>query len=290
MKFGPLGRLIALLLFTVGLATPAMAEPALWKVTGPDTTIWLFGTVHVLKPDTVWDSPRIDAAIKSADALWLEIPDADDAAAMQGLIVRYGVDPAHPLSSKLDDATRAQFSTFLTGLGADPAQMEPLRPWVAAVMVSTLPLIKAGFDPGKGVEHVVKAQVQAAGKPVQGFETAEQQIRYLADVTPAEELDFFKQSLADGQKATQIVNAMITAWVGGDEPKLEALLNSDMRDGYPNLYKRLIVERNQRFAQKIADLVKGHGVQFVAVGAGHLVGADSIQADLAKLGITAVRQ
>jgi len=283
-------RLLSFVLLVLGLGTPACAEPALWKVTGPDTTIWLFGTVHVLKPETVWDTPRIAAAIKSADALWLEIPDADDAAAMQGLIVRYGVDPAHPLSTKLDDATHTQFNTFLASLGASPAQMEPLRPWVAAVMVSTLPLVKAGYDPGKGVERVVKAQVAAAGKPVQGFETAEQQIRYLADVTPAEELDFFKESLADGQKATQIVNDMITAWVSGDEATLEKLFNRDMREGYPGLYKRLIVERNQRFAQKIAELVKGHGVLFVAVGAGHLVGPDSVQADLAKLGITAVRQ
>ena len=274
----------------LALAARADAEPALWKVQGSKATIYLFGTVHVLKPAVVWRSPRIDGAIKASDALWLEIPDGDDQAVMQGLIVKYGIDPGHPLSTKLDAATKAKFAAFLAPLGVPAAQMEPLRPWVAGIAVSTLPLLKAGYDPKSGVEQVVKAQMQAAGKPVQGFETAEQQIRYLADVPPATELEFFKSSLSDGEKAVPMIDDLVAAWNAGDEVKLEALLNSDMRDTYPDLYKRLIVERNLRFADKIAELSKGQGVLFVAVGAGHLVGADSVQADLAKRGITAVRQ
>ena len=277
------------LVLGLGLGAQVQAEPALWKVQGPKATIYLLGSVHVLKPDVVWRSPRIDAAIKAADALWLEIPDSDDQAAMQGLIMKYGVDAAHPLSTKIDAATRAQFDAFLAPLGVPAAQLDPLRPWVAGIAVSTLPLIKAGYDPKSGVEHVVKAQMQAAGKPVQGFETAEQQIRYLADVPPETELEFFKSSLSEGEKALPMINDLVAAWNSGDEAKLESLLNGEMRDKYPDLYKRLIVERNLRFADKIAELSRGPGVLFVAVGAGHLVGADSVQADLAKLGIKAER-
>ena len=86
-----------------------------------------------------------------------------------------------------------------------------------------------------------------------------------------------------------MINDLVAAWNSGDEAKLESLLNGEMRDKYPDLYKRLIVERNLRFADKIAELSRGPGVLFVAVGAGHLVGADSVQADLAKLGIKAER-
>jgi uncharacterized protein YbaP (TraB family) len=142
---------------------------------------------------------------------------------------------------------------------------------------------------------VLRTKVEAAHKPVLGFETAEQQVRYLADLPPAAEIAFFQSSLDDAEKAVDVLNDLIAAWSAGDEAKLEKLLNSDLRDRYPDLYRRLIVERNRRFADRIADLAKGTGangakVILVAVGAGHLVGADSVQADLARLGVTAVRQ
>jgi uncharacterized protein YbaP (TraB family) len=170
------------------------------------------------------------------------------------------------------------------------AQVQPLRPWLAGVLLSTLPLVKAGYDPNSGVEHVIKTEMVAAGKPVQGFETAEQQIRYLADVPPATELEFLKSSLSEGQKAVAMIDDLVAAWGAGDEARLEALLNGEIKDKYPDLYRRLIVERNVRFAAKIAELAKGQGVVFVAVGAGHLVGPDSVQADLAKLGVASARQ
>ena len=275
------------LLFGAGNAA---AEPALWKVQGPNATIYLFGTVHVLKPAVVWRSAKIDAAIKAADTLWLEVPDADDPATMQPLVAKYGLDPAHPLSGKIDAATRARLAAFLAPLGAAPAQIDPLRPWMAGVMITMLPLIKAGFDPASGVEHVIKGDMRGAGKPVAGFETAEQQIQYLADWPPGGEVAFFKASLDDAENSVGMVNDLVAAWSGGDEARLETLLNGEMRDKYPFIYKRLLVERNLRFASRIAELAKGQGVVFVAVGAGHLLGADSVQADLARLGIAAVRQ
>lgn len=293
MRPGALRQLVRAGLIALALAFcagPAAAEPALWKVQGQKATIYLFGTVHVLKPDVVWRSAKIDAAITQSDTLWLEVPDADDPATMQPLVVRYGLDPAHPLSGKLDARTKARFDAFLATLGASPAQLDPLRPWMAGVMLSVLPLVKAGYDPNSGVEHVIKGEMHGAGKPVAGFETAEQQIHYLADWPPGGELDFFKSSLDDGEKSVSMIDDLVAAWSAGDETRLEALLNGELRDKYPDLYKRLLVERNLRFASRIADLAKGEGVLFVAVGAGHLVGADSVQADLAKLGITAVRE
>ncbi len=288
-------RTISWVLWAVAAAfcvwgAPAGAEPALWKVTGPGAVVYLFGTVHVLRPDTQWRSAKIDSALHGADALWLEVPDADDTAAMQPLVMKYGLDVAHPLSTKLDAAARAKLATVAGGLGLSAQALEPMRPWLAGLSLEVLPLVKAGFDPKSGVEQVLKAQEQAAGKPVYGFETAEQQVRYLADFTPAVELDFLKSSLEDADKATDTIDKMVVAWAAGDLGALETLMNGDMRDQYPDIYDRLLVQRNQRFAVKIADLAKGRGVVFVAVGAAHLVGPDSVQADLAKLGLSAVRQ
>jgi len=278
------------LALAANLLGSAMAEPALWKVQGAHATVYLFGTIHILKPGVAWRAPKIDAAIKASDALWLEIPDSDDPATMQPLILKYGVDPTHPLSSKLDAGAKAKLAAVLAPLGLTPARFEPLRPWMAGVALSVLPLTQSGYDINSGAEHVIMADMRATNKPVEGFETAEQQVRYLADMSPKAELDFLKSSLDDAEKAVPELDEMVSAWVSGDLPKLESLLDGEIRDDYPDLYRLLIVDRNARFAARIATLAKGEGVIFVAIGAGHLAGADSVQADLAKLGVTAVRQ
>ncbi len=300
MGFDALRRLarsamVALAALAGLLAGPANAEPALWKIQGAQATIYLFGTVHVLKPGTDWRAPKIAAAIAASGALWLEIPDAGDAAALQPLILKYGIDPEHPLSTRIDAATHDKFITLMDQLGVAPDQMEPLRPWMAGVALATMPLARAGYDINSGVEHLLRQTMEADHKPVLGFETAEQQIRYLADMPPAAEIDFFRSQIDDAGKVVSDLDGLIAAWSAGDEPALERLLNTDLRDRYPDLYRRLLVDRNHRFAEGIARLAKGSGpasakVIFVAVGAGHLVGADSVLADLAKLGLTAVRQ
>lgn len=272
------------------LASSAQAEPALWKVQGPHATVYLFGTVHVLKKTTVWRSPKIDAAFSASKTLWEEIKDGDDQSAMQPLVMKYGLDQAHPLSTKLDAKGQAKLAAVEAMVGAPAAQMEPLRPWMAALTLDVLPLLKAGYDPNSGVDTILKGEAKAAGKPLEAFEGMEQQIRFFADLPQKEEVDYLLSTLDDADKGASQIEKLIDAWASGDLDKLEALLNADMRDKYPSLYQKLLVQRNKAFAKQIETLLQGQGVTFVAVGAGHLVGPDSVQADLAKDGVKAVRQ
>jgi hypothetical protein len=268
----------------------AIAEPALWRVQGPHATVYLFGTVHVLRPSIVWRSPKIDLALKSADALWLEVIDADNPAIMQPLITRFGIDPSAPLSSRLDADTNAELNIVLASLGASPSNLQPMRPWLAGVTLDILPLVRAGYDPAAGVEHYLAEDARSQGKALHGFETAEQQIRYLADMPPALQIQFLKSEIREADKAMKQTDDMVFAWSGGDDVALGQMLNDEMRGGFPEVYQRLIVERNRRFAARIAEMLKGRGVSFVAVGAAHLAGEDSVQNDLARLGYSAERQ
>ncbi len=281
-----LGGLAAVLAF----APPASAEPALWKVQGAHATVYLFGTVHVLKPGTQWRSPKVEAAFKASGVLWEEIKDSDDPAAIQPLVLKYGVDPANPLSGKLDDAGKARLATAETSLGLPPAQLEVLRPWMAGLTLSLVPIEKAGYDPKSGVDIALKALATEQGKPTQGFETMEQQVRFFADLPQPLEVEYLLSTLDDLSKGTAELDDMVDAWAAGDTGRLEEILNGDLKDSYPDLYRILLAQRNQAFADRIETLLKGDGVVFVAVGAGHLVGADSVQADLSRHGFTAVRQ
>lgn len=278
----------AALLATVALALPAAADPAMWVVRDKDSTIYVLGTVHVLRPDTVWRTPAIDRALAESSELWIEV-DTDDAAQMQSLILKYGVDAAHPLRGKLDADQKARFEAVVTSLGADPAAMDPYRPWLAGLQISLAPIVKAGFDPASGVEAKLKAAAREAGKPIRTLESAEQQIRFFADLPPPVEIAFLLSSLDEAADGPATLDAMVAAWSAGDSDALGKLMIGEMAANYPGLYRTLLVDRNSAWAGKIDDLLDGKGVIVIAVGAGHLVGPDSVQAQLAARGIAAER-
>lgn len=285
-------RLAAVLAAAVGLAAaaPAAAEPALWVIKDADSTIYLFGTVHVLKPQVQWRSAKVDAALAQADELVTEIRDPDDAAAAQPLIRKYGIDPTHPLSTKLPAAEKARVAAAVTSLGLPPTALEPFRPWMAALTLTVAPLVKAGYDPKSGVDTLLLARARADGKGLGALETMEQQLRFFADLPPDVELAFLKSTLDDIDEGPGALDRMVEAWAAGDTEALEAVFVTEMRRDYPALYEKLVVERNRDWAMQLKDKLAGRGVSFVAVGAGHLVGPDSVQADLRRLGVVAERK
>jgi hypothetical protein len=288
-------KLAALGLFLATLcsaALPAKAEPALWVVKGPHSTVYLFGTIHALQKGESWHSAKIDAAIKESQALWLEIPNVDDPAAMQPIIMQLGMDQAHPLSSRLtaDQLAKLNKAAAAVGLPGGESMLEPFKPWLAALTLSIAPLMQAGYDPASGVEYELKPEFVSANKPVKGFETAEQQMHYFSDMTDKAQVDFLASELDDFDGAADKFKKIVVAWYAGDVAALDNLNNAEFRDKYPDLFQTLVVKRNQGFTTQIQDLLKGDGVSFVAVGAGHLVGKDGVPAMLEKQGFKVTRE
>ena len=279
--------LIFVTFFSVSLA---QAEPAIWVVKGPHSTVYLFGTIHALQKDHPWHSAKIDAAIKDSGTLWLEIPDIDDPSAMQPLIMQLGLDPGHPLSSKLTPDQVAKLTKAATGLPGGEAMLESMKPWLAGMMISLAPVLQAGYDPSSGVETELKPEFTSANKPVKGFETAEQQLHYFADMSNKAQLNFLKSELDGADNAADKFKELVAAWYAGDVAKLDVLNNSDFRSKYPDLYQTLIVKRNQNFATQIQEMLKDDGVSLVAVGAGHLVGKEGVPAMLEKAGYKVTRE
>jgi hypothetical protein len=281
--------LLGALLFA---ASSAQAEPVMWVVKGPHSTVYLFGTVHALQKDKPWRTAKIDAAIQQSGSLWLEIPNIDDAQALQPLILQLGMDQAHPLSTHLtkDQLAKLDDVAKTAGIPSGETALEPFRPWLAAVTLSLIPMMKAGFDPSSGVEYVLKPEFDKANKPVKGFETAEQQLHFLADLPEKTQLDYLNSEMDDFAGETEKFQKIVAAWYAGDDAALDSMMSSEFRDKYPELYQVLIVKRNQGFTSQIDGLLKGDGTTFVAIGAGHLVGRDGVPAMLEKLGYKVVKQ
>lgn len=278
--------------FVLPLATPARAQdaaPALWVVRDADSTIYLFGTVHVLKPDVAWASARVDQAFDSAGDVWFEISDPDNTAAIVPLIQQHGLSPDRPLSSRLAADELARLDVAARSIGATAAQMDPMRPWFAGLNLAMAPLTKAGYAAGSGVELTLLARAKESGKTVRAFETLEQQIRMMATMPEEVELSFLRSGLEDYDRADEMLDGMVAAWRVGDTDALNAVMVEEMARDYPDLYRIMLTDRNADWANQIEERLKGSGVTFVAVGAGHLVGEGSVQDYLARKGVTATR-
>jgi uncharacterized protein YbaP (TraB family) len=270
---------------------PATGEgPALWSVSDADSTIYLFGTVHVLRPDTPWGSARVDAAFDSASSVILEISNPDDQAAIAPLIQQYGISPARPLSSLLTPEELAHLDTAARSIGATAAQLDPLRPWLVALSLSIAPLVKAGYDPQSGVELILKARAEAAGKSVTGLETIDKQVGILAGLSEETQLDFLRATLEAYDEATTELDALVTAWASGDVEAINRLGVVEMRDTSEEVYQSLLVRRNADWADQIQALLAGSGTTFIAVGSAHLAGDDSVQEILSDRGVAVTRR
>ncbi|WP_049622083.1 TraB/GumN family protein [Frateuria defendens] len=283
--------LAALACLALLLAAPLGARPALWTVKDADTTIYLFGTVHLLPHDADWHYPALDQALAASRALYIELTD-DGQANMTALVLRYGLDPSHPLSAQLSQADQgrlaraAQLANVPGGSGA----LNIMRPWLAALTLAVAPLTQAGLDPALGVDKQLRAAAEKAGKPVEGLESAEQQIRFLADMPSALQLALLRATLHDTDRAKVELKALIEAWKRGDDAAIARLENDTLRKEEPQLYQRLLVTRNEDWARRIKAMLDRPGTVFIAVGAAHLAGPDSVQAQLGKLGVAATRE
>jgi uncharacterized protein YbaP (TraB family) len=270
-------------------AAHASAEPALWVVKSRTATVYLFGTIHLLKPDANWETPRIRQAFQASSELWLEAPEAGDEGAALPVVTRLGFDRTTPLSEKLNARDRARLAEDARALGENVSDFEAMRPWLAAERLSMAPLVKAGFDPEAGVDRTLKRQAELAGRPVLGFETVEQQIRYLADLPERQQIDRLRATLDEFGRERATLETLERAWEAGDTSALYGVLDADLRKRGRRAERAILARRNAVFAEGVAQRLKGRGVAFVAVGAGHLAGPDGVPALLARRGLVVRR-
>ena len=278
---------IAIGLFAAAIL--AKAEPAMWAIKDADSTIYLIGTLHLLKHDTEWNAEKVKKTVKESTELWLETAELDNQSAMMGLVARLGMDTEHPLSSKLNDEQKQKLGKIAARLGLQTATLESMRPWLAAFVLAEMQFVKAGYDPKAGVERTLQTQALAEGDKVHGFETAEEQLRLLADMPEADQIAFFATMLDDLEKGMELVEELAKAWINGDTDTIARLADDEIKREAPKVYQRLIVQRNISWSEKIVAMLKGSGVVQIAVGAAHLAGPDSVQAQLAKRGIKVER-
>lgn len=286
----PLAAVAALALAATG--APAFAQPAFWAVKDADSTIYLLGTIHLLKPDMEWRTEKLDAALAESTSLWLELP-TTNAAAMQAemlmLVSRYGLAPADRLSRKLtkDEIKTLDEAARLAGLSA--SQLDVFRPWFAALTISTAAMTRAGYDPASGVDSKIEGIFRERNITPKGLETAEEQIKVFAGMTADQELRYLRETMEEYEDAPTELDKMVRQWATADLTGMEDLFVTEMKVEEPDLYAALLVNRNANWVTQIEQMLQGSGTSFIAVGAGHLIGPDSVLAMLEAKGFVAAR-
>ncbi len=258
------------------------ADPALWVVKDADTTIYMFGTIHVLPAGLGWFDEAVKKAFDASGEMVTEIGETPDPASMQPLILKYGVSQSGPtLTERLPADKRAAFAKAVADAGLPAQAVDRFQPWFAASQLSLVALMKAGYNPASGAESALGEAAKAAKKPVSGLESVEQQFGFFNSLSEAAQIQFLSESLEQLDKVGPEFAKMVAEWSEGDADGLGAIMNEALRSS-PELSKMLLADRNARWAEWIDTRLDKPGVVFMAVGAGHLAGPDSVQVMLEK--------
>lgn len=273
-------------------APPAVsvARPALWSVADADTTIYLFGTIHMLPPNYVWRTPALDQALASSDSLYVEtLIDERNPGAIRAELTQLGFRNGLPsILERVSPDKRAALYTTLTRLKLPLAAMDRMETWAAAFTLLALQFQAIDLKGSNGVESSLRSTFAAARKPVGQLETNREQLSFFDQLSePAQ------RALLDGAVETPEAmrgqfNEMLKAWTSGDVESIARAFGAEMRDS-PELRDALLAKRNANWTQWIEQRLAQPGKIMVAVGAGHLAGEGSVQDMLQKRGYRVTR-
>ena len=270
-------------------AVPAGDGPALWRIADEDTTVWLFGTIHVLPNGFAWRTETIDAAIAESDSLVLETVTSDDQSQAALLLMQLGMSPElPPISERVDEERLPQLAAMIARGPFPESFLSALETWAASLMLVGVTLNDLGLDPESGVEEQLELIFELAERPVTGLETPEQQLGFF-DQLPEDAQRYFLNSVIDTpEDIREEFDAMLEAWRSGDEDQIAMTFDDELLFS-DTLRETLLTRRNATWANWIAERLAEPGTVFVAVGAGHLAGNDTVQDFLEVQGIVAER-
>lgn len=277
----------SLALVAIMLATGTMAKNSLWKVTSETGTLYLQGSIHVLKAEHYPLAPAIEAAYAQSDVLVLEVDMAEfSLPSTQQRIMKKAMFPGtKTLKTELDEATYQKLMAACTQADLPPASLEKFKPWFASVSLTQVQLQKMGFDPQRGLDLYFYTQAKADEKKVIGLESIAFQIDLFDRLSKENPNDFIARMLANLDVLEAEMDAIGQAWETGNIDALGKLMVQSFED-YPTFHKIFLTDRNNRWVKTLDGLLKQPKIHMVVVGAGHLPGKGGLLERLEKKGYT----
>ena len=264
-------------------------DPAIWVVRDEDTTIYLFGTFHLLDGRRDWFNDEVRTAFDSSSELVIEMIAPGDAAEVQQIVAGYArAADGQLLSRRLPAELNGQVQEKLAAIGIPAEQLDRMDPWFVGNLLSVIELQKLGFAGEHGVETVLTAAARERGMRLGEVETFRGQLEMFDTLPEALQVAQLEQTIEMLDRLGEVMEPLLTSWSNGDTDTFATLMNDGM-DEHPELYRLLLSNRNANWAEWIEQRMAQPGTVFMAVGAGHLGGRDSVQDFLARRGLRSER-
>ena len=258
------------------------AHPALWKLSDADTTIYLFGTIHVLRKDYQWRTPVINRAVRDSRELVLEVADLEDQNKTAKTFLGLAISPnLPPVLDRVPADKRAGLQALMDKAGMPTSALNKFESWAVAITLASGMLKELDVSPEYGVEKQLRASFAKGKRPVSGLETTEQQLGFFDKLPEAAQRTFLSSMVDDAVDPQKEFNDMVSAWSRGDDKAIALTFDDELKLS-PELVEALLHQRNANWTVWLKKRLEKPGTIFFAVGAGHLAGADSVIALLGK--------
>jgi uncharacterized protein YbaP (TraB family) len=266
------------------LSIPEKAAPPLWVVEKDGKTLYLFGSIHLLPPQTDWSREEIAQAWAASKVFVFEAPLDDGGSEMLRFVETGGRLPdGQTLEDILPAKLHEDMSKAAWSVQYPPKLLEPLRPWLASVYLELYAYIKAGFSSYYGVDHVVEQEAKDRDAELAYFETVPEQLSYFAALDRKTETAYLKSTVKGVLEQPDLPLELLAAWASGETGALSKLIDEGFAE-VPRLRSVLLVTRNRKWLPRLQEMVASDKTHFVTVGVGHLVGRDGLVAMLRARG------
>ncbi len=252
----------------------ALADPALVEVSDEDTTIYILGTVHALRPGVEWQSDEIDRAFQASEAIYFETDMwSPSAQGMMAQVLIRGLNPQGvTLSATMSKEAWRVVAAYASQHGLPEQGLERMQPWLASLVLGSASQSRSGVELSEGVDQQLLAQSIKQSRELRHFNSAEEQVRFLSDLPLEIQSAMLLDTVRQREVHTGLSDGLLNAWLSGDLDTLDAIVNRSMREFSPELFEVIIVGRNASWVEELTSLMEVPGVYFVAVGAAHLPG------------------
>ena len=255
----------------------ASARPAMWQVADHDTTIYLFGTIHMLPENYSWRTPAFDRVVNGSQSLVVEtILDETNPQALAGELARLGIRQGlPPIAQRVAPEKRPLLEAAIAKTGVPRSAFDIMETWAAAFTILGTQFQNLGLSAGAGVESVLKQNFRQAGKPIAQLESNTEQLSLFDTLPEKAQRDFLEGAIEAPAEMRGQFNSMLAAWTRGDINAISKTFNEDLANS-PDLRDALIRRRNHNWSQWVERRLATPGTTLVAVGAGHLAGPESV--------------
>ncbi len=267
---------LMLMLAQMARADDNWHKPALWKASLGESTVYFFGTFHLLRPEVNWMTPELESVLDQLTTLTFEADNRQmNERTLSFLIQQVGVYRRGSIKDVLPPETYAYYAKSWTNLGLPDTHKDRIKPWYAAIMLATQSLQANGYDGNAGVESVLTREAEERGIPIRGLEMAMDQLKTFSDQDEEWQVKFLEKTMADMDTSVETVDEMQVAWLSGDEAVMNEKLVKPLL-AEPVLYESLLIKRNRNWLAGIEQLFRTPGTHMVAVGTSHLIGQYSV--------------